>query len=237
MKRYLILLILIFIFSFSFTPIPAHALWWMVYHKPAFKGKVIDAETKEPIEGAVVVVLYDKATIGLGAGALSSIINVREVLTDKEGMFRISSYTTIIQPFSVEGEANFIIFKPGYGSFPYWRVSPPKNLMMYYENWRFIDFEEFFSGEFGTVKEVWGKEVWVMGAVPQKIKVTFGLVELPKLKTREERRKAKPSPVEDSEHKSSWYYKKQKLLIKAIREEWQYLYGEDPGKLYRWEDD
>ena len=206
MKKVLIFIFLILIITI--TAFPSHAFWWMGYHKPAFKGNVIDAETKEPIEGAVVVVVYNKATIGLGAGALSSIINVREVLTDKEGMFRISSYTTIIQPFSVEDEANFIIFKPGYGSFLYWRVSPPKNLMMYNENWRFIDFEEFFSSEFGAVKEVWGKEAWVMGAVLQKIKVTFGLVELPKLKTREERLRNIPGgPTDMGAKKLPLFYK------------------------------
>jgi len=30
---------------------------WLIYHKPEFKGRVLDTETKEPIEGAVVVVV------------------------------------------------------------------------------------------------------------------------------------------------------------------------------------
>lgn len=220
MKRYLILLILIFIFYFSFMLTPSHALWWMVYHKPAFKGKVIDAETKEPIAGAVVVVVYDKATMGLGAGALSSIINVREVLTDKEGMFRISSYTTIIQPFSVEDEAVFIIFKPGYGSFPHLRVSPPK-LVLTNEpgDTSYLTFEEFFSREVGTLKEFWASEPWKKEEKPpKKIKVAFGIVELPKLKTREERSRNIPSlpTVLD-------FLEKQKNLILLINEEEEIL--------------
>ena len=126
MKKVLIFIFLILIIAI--TSFPSHAFVWMVYHKPAFKGKVIDAETKEPIEGAVVVAVYNKATIGLGAGTLSSVINVREALTDKDGMFRIPSYTTMIQPFSWEISATFIIFKPGYGSFPNYRVKPPMEL-------------------------------------------------------------------------------------------------------------
>ncbi len=42
-------------FSISIAA-PSHAFIWMIYHKPAFKGKVIDAEAKESIEGAVLVI-------------------------------------------------------------------------------------------------------------------------------------------------------------------------------------
>jgi hypothetical protein len=166
----------------------------MVYHKPAFKGKVIDAETKEPIEGAVVVVTYSKTT-HLPPEAYSSVINVRETLTDKNGEFYIPSYMTIVQPLSSEEWARFIIFKPGYGSFPDWRISPPKLMLSkvpygnYWYGERDLTFEEFFSGEVGTVKEFWGREIF-SNEKPQKIKLTFGLVELPKLKTREEREKS-----------------------------------------------
>ena len=36
------------------------SLFLALYSKPEFRGRVIDAETKQPIEGAVVVVLYEK---------------------------------------------------------------------------------------------------------------------------------------------------------------------------------
>jgi hypothetical protein len=105
---------------------------WFIYNKPAFEGQILDGDTKEPIEGAVVVVLYNKRTIGLGAGTLSSAINIRETLTDKEGHFRIPPFTTLIQPFSWEDNANFIIYKPGYVGIDYG-----------YDR----DLESFFAGE------------------------------------------------------------------------------------------
>ncbi len=89
---------------------------WLIYHEPIFNGKILDIDTKQPIEGAVIVVEYNKATIGLGAGSISSIINLRETLTDKEGNFHIPSYSTFIQPFSWQIPATVIIFKPGYAS-------------------------------------------------------------------------------------------------------------------------
>ena len=96
--------------------IPAHASW-LIYHKPEFKGKVIDAETKEPIKGAVVVVIYNKHTLISGpGGGYTSVIKVKEALTDKNGEYYFPRYTTVIQPNSIEDSAEFIIYKPGYES-------------------------------------------------------------------------------------------------------------------------
>lgn len=101
-----------------FIPTSASADW-LIYHKPAFEGQILDGETKEPIEGAVVVVQYFKRTIGLVSGTDSSVIHIRETLTDKEGKFHVPSYTTLIQPFSWEDPARFIIYKPGYVALDY----------------------------------------------------------------------------------------------------------------------
>lgn len=181
-----------------FTSTPSHAFWWMGYHKPAFQGKVIDAETKKPIEGAVVVVTYSKETMSVPEH-YSSIIEVKEALTDKSGEFYIPSYTTIIQPLSAEDAVSFIIFKPGYGSFPNRRIYPPMRLSL-------LALEDFFSGKVGTEGEV----AWDF----EREKVTFGIVELPKLKTREERRLEMPSPVGEFSDR-----KKQKQFIRLLNEE------------------
>ena len=179
---------------------PSHAFWWMGYHKPAFQGKVIDAETKKPIEGAVVVAIYGKYPIISGPGGGSqSIMDIKEILTNAKGEFNFPSYTTIIQPFSIEGSATFIIFKPGYGSFPNGRVYPPMRLSL-------PALEDFFSGKVGTEGEV----AWDF----EKEKVTFGIVELPKLKTREEMRMSRPSPVGEFSDR-----KKQKQFIRLLNEE------------------
>lgn len=179
---------------------------WLIYHKPEFKGKVIDAESKDPIEGAVVVVRYMKYPIIGGPGGRSAtVLNVRETLTDKDGAFRIPSYTTLI-PFSLGYKAVFIVYKPGYASITD------------------LDLEEVFS------KDSNKKEVELPWLYNKDMKFIFAprYVELPRAKTREERIKASPSPVGEE---SDW--KKQKQLIKSIREEWRYLYNQDPGDLYK----
>ncbi len=208
-RRIISFIFIFFIFVFALSTTSAHAFWWMAYHKPAFKGKVIDAETKEPIEGAVVVAVYTKTSMGI-AESYSVTINVKENLTDKNGEFYIPSYTTIIQPLSWEDKTTFIIFKPGYGSFPGNPQSP--------SGLRPIDEEIFFSKEaFGKEGEL---ELWVKGVKKpelKKFKLSFGLVELPKLKTREERRKASRVGV------TGYRSKDLPLLYKALNEEQRYL--------------
>jgi hypothetical protein len=172
--------ILLICFMITLTaqwPSKSHA--WLIYHKPAFKGKVIDAETKGPIEGAVVAAVYTKVVGGLGPGWSSSPFDARETFTDKDGMFSIPSYTTITQPFSFNSFAEIIIFKPGYGSFPCCQKIP------YGINRE--DTELFFSEDFSKEREV---ELVVgvdNGPITKYCKVTFGVVELPKLKTNKER--------------------------------------------------
>jgi hypothetical protein len=135
---------------------------WLIYHEPIFDGKILDIDTKQPIEGAVVVVEYNKATMGLGAGSISSIISLRETLTDKEGNFHIPSYSTLIQPFSWQIPTTVIIFKPGYASLELGAI--------------------YFTGKQIQEKEgswPWSKELKYKLHGP-------GIVELPKIKTSED---------------------------------------------------
>ena len=194
MKREAILFALILTLALTLSPPPSHALWWMVYHKPEFKGKVIDAETKEPIEGAVVVVVYSRRAIRIAPHAVSETVNVKEALTDKDGNFHISSYTTLIDPLSSESAATFIIFKPGYLS-----ISG-------------INLEDCFSG--GVCKEA--ELPWLYNQ-QLKYKIASGIVELPKLKTREERIKASMVGV------TGYHAKDLPLLYKTVNEEERYL--------------
>jgi hypothetical protein len=86
---------------------------WLVFHKPEFKGKIVDIETNEPIEGAVVVAIYRIHALAVG-DSVDMDVDARETLTDKNGKFTIPSYTTFINPLSTSLPVNFTIFKPGY---------------------------------------------------------------------------------------------------------------------------
>jgi hypothetical protein len=166
-----------------------------------WKGKIIDIETKEPLEGVVVVAVWERV-YRTPAGPSSYFYEAKEVLTNNDGRYEIPAYTPInlFPIISFMRGPKFIIFKPEYLSI---EVYPEENVID-----KAVKLQER------------GK---VFGLSP-------GLIELPRLKTMEERRTGQPSPVGD---RKDW--KKQRELIRALRQEWRYLYNEDPKDLYKME--
>jgi hypothetical protein len=91
----------------------------------AFRGTVIDADTKQPLEGAVIVVVwYRKPMIHMDGPQYFH--KAVEVLTDAEGKFSVPNKPGIDwNPFTfVKDHPNIVIFKPGYGPYPYAHVKP-----------------------------------------------------------------------------------------------------------------
>lgn len=81
-------------------------------------GRVIDAETAEPIEGAVVYMQCNTSTANIG-GANTHYADAVEVLTDDKGEFHIELRVTTFKPgHAWSSYQDIIIFKPGYGAFP-----------------------------------------------------------------------------------------------------------------------
>jgi hypothetical protein len=129
-----------------------------------WKGKIIDIETKQPLDGVVALAVWERV-YRTPAGPNSYFFEAREVLTDKEGRFEIPSYRPInlLPIISYIRGPFFTFFKPGYLSLSG------------------MDFGEFFLE--GTReaplerKEVGGKTYCL----------DPGLIQLPRLITREER--------------------------------------------------
>ncbi|MBU0728526.1 MAG: hypothetical protein KKE17_10970 [Proteobacteria bacterium] len=116
-----------------------------------YMGMVVDKDSEEPIEGAVVFVQYFTE----GMGGTSMFEGADEVLTGKEGEFLIPvNRIGTFRPLSGWDYPMFIIFKPGYGAYPGHRQS---------------SISHYKEGHF-----------------PDKESVT---IKLPRLKTREERKK------------------------------------------------
>jgi hypothetical protein len=107
------IIILPIIFFLTFLASSAHAR--LVYSKPEFRGRVIDADTKQPIEGAVVVVIYHRTAIFGFVDVIHGISDAMETLTDKNGEFFFPAYNNS-NPLWREDFASFIFFKPGYKS-------------------------------------------------------------------------------------------------------------------------
>jgi hypothetical protein len=87
-----------------------------------WRGQVVDAETGRPLEGVIVVAVWDK----LSPGAIHpqrDFHDALEVATDSEGRFVIPARSlTTLNPFvNVEGPETYM-FKSGYG------LGPVRNL-------------------------------------------------------------------------------------------------------------
>jgi hypothetical protein len=88
------------------------------YSAGPFRGKIVDAETKQPLEGAVVLAIWDKqGPIGGPGGPRSLFYDAQETLTDSNGEFNLPGISGFFPLSKIRGPL-IVIFKPGYGSYP-----------------------------------------------------------------------------------------------------------------------
>lgn len=172
-----------------------------LYKKPEFRGRVIDAETRQAIEGAVVVVLYEKWEFGGPGGGNTLPMDAKEILTDKNGDFYFPSYKTIISSLSKVSDVSFIIFKPGYMS-----VTRIKGLQIPEE--RYFTIEKDKLGKESEIKYInrWGRTNTYKGPL--------GLVKLKKAKTKEDFIQGSPGAPS-----ANFRSNRLPLLFKAINED------------------
>ena len=89
----------------------------ILYADGPYLGRVIDKETKQPIEGAAVLAVWYKRTASLGHPSVT-FYDAQETLTDNEGNFTIPGTSTVsLNPLSRVDEPRFTIFKPGYKAY------------------------------------------------------------------------------------------------------------------------
>ena len=81
-----------------------------------YHGRVVDAESKQPLAGAVVTVIWMKAPF-FAMDGVKDFHQAREMLTDADGRFAIDAKPNWAIR-SVDREPEIIIYKPGYGRHP-----------------------------------------------------------------------------------------------------------------------
>ena len=88
-----------------------------------YEGNVVDKDTGEPIEGAVVFIKFSVD----GLGGASAFVDAVEVMTNEKGEFNIPARRVyFVRPLYDTWEpGHIIIFKPGYGVYPRHRESEP----------------------------------------------------------------------------------------------------------------
>ena len=175
-------------------------------HGATFKGRAIDADTREPIEGAVVVASWHEETATI-SGPSSRLKDVKETLTDKNGEWvikgprgreggNITAIFTFLTGTYYTRPPEFIIFKPGYCSWPAGFL---------------IDACKGKIKPEGNDKVAEGKTV-----------------ELSKLINREDRLRALPEVIGDGIP----FFKKQKAFMRFINEERRNI-GLSENKMYK----
>lgn len=170
-----------------------------VYH-----GKVVHADTKEPIEGAVVVAIWHEEA-ATPTGPTSRLKDVKETLSDRQGEWKIrgpkggniiASLIALITFSYYTTPPEFIVFKPGYCSWP----------------------AGFLIDACAGRMKPNGNQMVAKGET----------VELPKLSNREDRERNLPGTAGFSRE----FDKKQLNFLMSINEEHNYLYGEKSCEKY-----
>jgi hypothetical protein len=136
-----------------------------------WKAQIIDAETGQPVEGVIVLLMWLKMTRSLG-GPSGKYHDAEEAVTGPDGRFEVGRRRTFtFNPFTYIQGPYVTVFKPGYGQ---WRVKdwdkkPPE--------WEELDAGEVLEKE-GVVLELqplktraerlnfYRGRMWYRGGVP-----------------------------------------------------------------------
>lgn len=105
--------LIVFIYFLLFLPACAYPIR---YDGP-YEGKVVDAETGQPIEGVVVLGTWDRETPTAG-GAFHRFYDAMETVTDKNGEFKIKGLGLLVMSNVIPMDV--LIFKAGYEYIGLW---------------------------------------------------------------------------------------------------------------------
>jgi len=96
---------------------------YLGHHRGPYRGQVLDAQTKAPLAGAVVVALWWRDRV-YPLQTNSEHYAVREVITDSEGHFAMEVRDIEEGAPRRTRKPEFLVFVPGYGAFPHGNTSP-----------------------------------------------------------------------------------------------------------------
>ncbi len=88
----------------------------LTYSAEAIEAKVIDADTKRPLEGVIVVAHWQLEHGTVGGNVPTGQLRVMETVTDKDGKFSFSGFgpETVWNSFLVNEDPRLLLFKSGY---------------------------------------------------------------------------------------------------------------------------
>ena len=99
----------------------------LVYPSGPFRGRVVDADTGQPLVGAAVVAAWFLEQ-PLAVHGTATAYDVVEILTDDNGEFVVPHQTHVTLVGSVN-EPRITIYTPGYGPYPWFQRAPTGDAM------------------------------------------------------------------------------------------------------------
>ena len=93
-----------------------------LYSAPALEAWIVDADTKQPVEGVVVAASWQSETHTYGGRYPGEVIHIMEAITDAKGHFSIPGWgPVLVKRGHVEEESpKLIVFMPGYEFLTLW---------------------------------------------------------------------------------------------------------------------
>jgi hypothetical protein len=110
------------------------------YLMRSYKGKVIDRDTKKPVEGVAVAGIYQEGYMSI-AGSGTFDFDAQESLTDAKGEFVISERFVESKKYKGQKVADLVAFKPGYK-------------MVYIDNYHLWERKKSLPGDIDAVFEL-----------------------------------------------------------------------------------
>jgi hypothetical protein len=110
------------------------------YVMSSYKGKVIDKDTKKPIEGVLVAGIYQEGYISI-AGSGTFDFDAQEILTDAKGEFVIPERSVKSKKYKGQKSADLVSFKPGYK-------------MVYIDNYHLLEKKKYLPSDIDVVFEL-----------------------------------------------------------------------------------
>jgi hypothetical protein len=97
--------------------LPAYAGFTLYYSADPIEAKVIDVETKQPLEGVIVVAHWELVHGSPGGDSPAGQLMVKEAVTDKNGKFRFPGWgpkLAVLGHLSDYRDPELVLFKSGY---------------------------------------------------------------------------------------------------------------------------
>lgn len=135
-----------------------------VFEAKPFTGKIVDAETGQPIPNAVVYVNWPKTTSTFGGSNQNGVVEVQEAISDSSGQYKMlgwkKSRKEVGKGWFLRNGPEMVIYAPGYWPTNRYNINRDNNRLARNEAWK-SDWDGKTIELKPTHSEKWNNEQWL----------------------------------------------------------------------------